>query len=289
MTTGFLAQFLLTKGIVTAAHVRAAQRLQAQKNQTLAQFMVAGGALLQTQLQSLPLSGGDHDTLFAQIVINAGWVSRTELETLRAKLRSQQLTLGEALVECGSITEASLPNVLSDYQYWNLRRLQQFGKQAASSEFYQELDAFTFALTQQLLQVYGLHVKPSHADYRTPPAGASWCWQIEAAGRRVNFIVPDAGGGIERLLERAELIASLNLKCLPVTASGNIAHLPEAMTPPDFFTDLLTHMLASSAGYNLHRLEQPPSGDTKTGAQPRYFCCRYSIEGELLDLYASSF
>jgi hypothetical protein len=287
MKTGFFGHFLLMKGIVSATHVRQAHALQAQRNQTLAQFMQAAGVL--AQWPSLPLSGCEHDTLFAQIAINAGWIARPELEALQARQRSLQLTLGEALVECGYITEASLPNLLSDYQYWNLRRLQQFGQQASTSEFSHELDAFSFTLTQHLLQVYGLHVKPNRAGYGTPPQTASWCWHIEVAERRVCFIVPDTGAGIERLLARAELIASLNLASLPVTATGNASNMPTAMAPPDFFTGLLTHMLADSAGYSLRRTEPPAAGDAQADLQTGYFHCSYSVEGDLFDMYASSF
>ncbi|BFM20410.1 hypothetical protein [Gilvimarinus japonicus] len=286
MTTSFFGQYLLLKGIVSRSQLREAIALQVEANQTLAQIALVAGVLSQQQLQKLPLSGCENDTLFSQIVINLGWVSRTALEALHAQQRKVQLTLGEALVKHGYLSDNNLPNLLTDYHYWNLRNLQQFGAEVSASDFASEVDTFSFALTQHMLKVYGLHVKPDCAEHGLPPQGPCWVWQIDLSDNRLNIVVPDTGAGVVRLLQRAELIGSLDLPALSDAHREGLGDIPSPMTPAQFFASLLHLLLADMGGQAIRQIGSD-NATTAVSTRSESDClrCCYSVEGELFDVY----
>ncbi|WP_041523486.1 hypothetical protein [Gilvimarinus agarilyticus] len=285
MTTSFFGQYLLLKGIVTGSQLREALALQRELNQTLAQRTLLTGALSQQQLEKLPLSGCESDALFMQIVVNLGWISRSALEALHAEQRTQQLTLGEALVKKEYLSDNNLPNLLADYHYWNLRNLQLFGAEVSHSQFAREVDTFSFALTQHMLKVYGLHVKPDCADHSAVPQAPVWAWQIQTQDHRLNIMVPDAGEGIARLLNRAELIGALDLPSLAGPEVEGLGDIPSAMTPMQFFASLLHLLLADSGGQAIRQIDGVEAVSKSLGLD--CLRCCYSVEGELFDVFAS--
>ncbi|WP_339898636.1 hypothetical protein [uncultured Gilvimarinus sp.] len=284
MITSFFGQYLLLKGIVTGSRLREAMALQSEVNQTLAQRALMAGVLSQQQLEKLPLSGCENDALFSQIVVNLGWINRAALEALHAEQRTLQLTLGEALVKCGYLSDNNLPNLLTDYHYWNLRNLQLFGAQVSRSQFASEVDTFSFALTQHMLKVYGLHVKPDCADHSPVTDAPVWAWQIQTQHHRLNIMVPDVGEGIARLLNRAELIGALNLPSLADPELEGAGDIPSPMTPTQFFASLLHLLLADSGGQAIRQIDGEEAVAYSAG-QECLRCC-YSIEGELFDIFA---
>lgn len=289
MTISFFGQYVLLKGIVSRPQLSETIVLQREANQTLAQIALAAGVLSPQQLQTLSLLGCENDTLFSQIVINLGWVGRAALEALHSQQRKTQLALGEALVKKGYLRDNNLPNLLADYHYWNLRNLQRFGAEVSASEFAREADTFSFALTQYMLKVYGLHVKPDCANRKLLPTIPCWSWQIDLADNRLNVVIPDTGAGIARLLNRAELIGSLNLSTLSDTPQEGLGDIPSAMAPAQFFASLLQLLLADMGGQAIRSIDAT-GAITANGALSEQEClrCSYSIEGELFDVYFCS-
>lgn len=284
--TSFFGQYLLVKGIVSRTQLDAAIELQDQTNQTLAQIALFAGVLSQQQLQKLPLSGCENDTLFTQAVVSLGWISRTVIETLHAQQRTVQLTLGEALVQHGYLRDNNLPNLLADYHYWNLRNLQKFSAAVAASDFAKLVDIFSYTLTQYMLEVYGVHVRPNFANSAPVPSATSWVWQMDLPDTHLNIMVPDSGAGMALLAQRAELIDSLHLPALLPEQPSGLTEAPSAMAPERFFASLLQGLLTDIEAEGLHQMAAQVlhSNNSPATAKSCLRCC-YSVEGELFNVY----
>ncbi|WP_049721973.1 hypothetical protein [Gilvimarinus polysaccharolyticus] len=286
MTTSFFGQYLQLKGIVGRTQLHEAVTLQHNTNKTLAQITLAAGVLTPQQRQELPFSDCENDALFYQILSCLGWLSNAALAALHAQQRKAQLTLGEALVTCGYLNDKTLANLLTDYHYWNLRNLQQFSAQVSTSEFAHEVDAFSFILTQQMLKVYGLHVKPDCADRKVLTNTPAWHWQINLAEYCLNVFIPNVEGGVAHLLDRASLIDSLHLSELSCVSDTDLRGLPKSVSPVQFFTYLLQTLLLDIGGDELTLVGT--ANTALVGAAPfeqECLRCSYSLEGELFYVY----
>lgn len=286
MATSFFGQYVVRKGIVNRTQLQEAIALQRNANQTLAQISLSAGALTSQQLQALPLSLRQNDALFQYLIIYLGWISGAELAALRTQHRKAQLTLGETLVKCGYLNNKSLPNLLTDYHYWNLRNLQQFGAGVSASEFSHTVDSFSFLLTREMLQVYGLHVKPDSASRKPLSNTSAWHWEIDFSDSCLNLVIPHVEGGVARLLDYAAVIDSLDLTKLSHVHQADLLETLTPTAPIQFFADLLQLLLADVDAATMRQTNVSGITEANNGtAVKECLRCGYSLEGEPFYVY----
>ena len=275
MAATFFGQYLQIKGIVGRDQLRAALSYQLQRNKSLGQLAVESGLLNTSQSSQINLRQRDTDLMFGELAETLGWLSAEDVEILLERQRLEHMTLGQALVESGCLSEAKLQDLLADYHYWNTRNQRECNRRVAESSLAPQVDGFTYLLGRQLQRVFGLRSQPSYVLAKRPLALPEWSWRLGRESAVALVGVEPAPSFMQTLAERQSLVRAMEL-----AGQGRYHSIYSAdINAEDFFNRLLLELADDSQLEVLGR-EAKLGGPAKES-----LCVGYSVEGEPLQVY----
>jgi CheY-specific phosphatase CheX len=116
MPAGFLGQYLLEKGVISAESLLKAVQLQETTNLKLGALAVVSGALTAQQAEQINATQRRTDQPFGELAVMMGYLSYPKLQELLAKQKSAHVLIGEALVRVGGLTRDALERELAAYK-----------------------------------------------------------------------------------------------------------------------------------------------------------------------------
>lgn len=119
MFTQFFGNYLLNKGLVTAAQLADALSVQKQTRLKLGVLAINAGYMTPAQVEEVHAEQQRRDKRMGDIAVEMGYLTEGQVDELLSAQGVAHLQLGQALVDAGAMTNASFADALNAYKAEN--------------------------------------------------------------------------------------------------------------------------------------------------------------------------
>ncbi len=119
MFTQFFGNYLLNKGLVTAAQLSDALSIQKQTRLKLGVLAINAGYMTPEQVERVHAEQQRADKRMGDIAVEMGYLTEAQVDELLHAQGAAHLQLGQALVDSGVMTNASFADALNSYKAEN--------------------------------------------------------------------------------------------------------------------------------------------------------------------------